>query len=258
MKVAVVGLGSMGRRYVRNLQSLGVSVVGVDPIGRGDLTMPCVPQVADLPSVDAVIIATLAERHLEDASHFLGKIPLLIEKPLGLLRDPWPSTAENVWIAYNWRLDPALAQVKRGIGRVRYARFEYGQLLSEWRAGSSVYRHAGLPLECSHEIDMAHWLLGPFISSMKAVSDAEVFEVTGRCERGPFSIRLDWCVPGYRRSVTLGTDAGEVRWTGDRALVEATYLAEVKAFLSAIEGQPTDLATYADGLEVLRFVRGVT
>ena len=260
MRVAVIGLGSMGRRHALNILALGHEVVGVDPAGT-DLGIPCHRTIAGLDSVDAAVIATHANRHLSDAIPLIS-LPLLIEKPLGLTTDVWPE-AERLWVGYNWRFDDDLAQLREWAEAHprNWAHFHFGQHLAEWRPGvpvaSSPYLHSGLFLEASHEIDLAIWMVRPWSIHTAAIPGTDSFDATiisGQSDHGIYSIHLDWMTPGYRRDATIGCGDGVRSWTAP-ASAEETYRAEDRAFMESAAGRiDPRLATETDGLRVLKFI----
>jgi predicted dehydrogenase len=98
LRVAVVGVGALGRHHARILGELpGVALAAVaDPhAGRGQaVAASCRTEwIADyrmlFDRVDAVSVVVPTSAHLEVASHFLQRgIPVLVEKPLaGRIRD---------------------------------------------------------------------------------------------------------------------------------------------------------------------------
>lgn len=187
----MVGLGSIGRRHLRNLRVLCPdATIAVCRLSE-------VPKSADIPihanmlchSLDeliqfapqAAIIATPASTHERIASVLVAsEIHLLIEKPLtsnaeSAARLQATIEASNVvaTVGYNLRFLPGLQLIKKTIeqgqlGRILSVRAEVGQYLPDWRPDhdyrQSVSANAGLGggalLELSHELDYLLWLFG--------------------------------------------------------------------------------------------------
>src|ERR1700730_7668140 len=92
LRVAVIGVGHLGRHHARILSSLaGVQLVAVvdtnqaraDEIAAANLTRPLYDARELLGHVDAVTIAVPTERHRDIAMPFLTSgVPVLVEKPM--------------------------------------------------------------------------------------------------------------------------------------------------------------------------------
>ena len=200
MKLAVVGLGSIGRRHLENLRAVGVEVLtayDVAPAQR-EAVAAQLPFVKVTPSLEAalegangVVICTPPDSHLA-----LGRMAvehgahLMVEKPFAqsmegveeLLR-LCDAKGLRVLTAYNWRYWPPMLLVEQmlkdgRIGPVRAARTEYAYHLSIRYPGKD-YRQfymadakqgGGCLLDESHAIDYMRWLVGE-ISEVSAVVD---------------------------------------------------------------------------------------
>lgn len=91
LKIAVVGVGSLGQHHARILSGLdGVELVAVvDKNGdrakeiAGKYNTAAMTEYRDLPELDGVVVASPTVFHLEHAAHFLGKgTAVLCEKPM--------------------------------------------------------------------------------------------------------------------------------------------------------------------------------
>jgi UDP-N-acetylglucosamine 3-dehydrogenase len=126
LRVALVGLGRMGKNHLRVLQnSQHVKLVGVADVFAADPKLPNVPFAKDLREVqnwkpDLVVIATPTETHFEVATFFLRqKLNLLVEKPLATTSSRCQELIElasrqNCFVAVNHleRLNPAVRKLK--------------------------------------------------------------------------------------------------------------------------------------------------
>ncbi len=190
MKILVVGCGSIGRRHIKNLLSLGHAVAGVDlsdeyrkwveenlKVGTyGDMAAaiksekPIACFVCTPPSSHI----TIAQTAIENGLH------VFIEKPIssslgGVDELIKTSKKKNLRIAvgYNLRFSKGVMKLKElvdsgAIGKPLYARMVVGQYLPDWRPWQDYKASytakkslgGGIILDGSHEIDYARWLLG--------------------------------------------------------------------------------------------------
>ena len=190
LKIGVVGLGSIGKRHLRNLRQLfpHASVFSVSARGNGDSNPPEQATASTLPELiaqkpDFVVVASPANLHLQHTTALLAaSIPVLVEKPLTVsaeqaehflqLLTNYPDAI--VEVGYCLRFLPAaqiLKQVLQSeqLGKVYTVITEVGQYLPQWRPDTdyrqSVSANAALGggalLELSHELDYLQWLFGP-------------------------------------------------------------------------------------------------
>lgn len=198
MRVLVVGLGSIGRRHIRNLKRIDPAIQVVvwrracSADGLGDMALSIDKVVTSFDEVllarpDAAIVTNPAPLHTETGLILAREgVHLFIEKPLSntidgvhALLDLCRERSLVLMTGYNFRFYKPLqimreALVEGRIGRVMAVRAEAGQFLPEWRP-TSHYRQGisgrqelggGAVLELSHELDYVRWLVG----EVKAVS----------------------------------------------------------------------------------------
>lgn len=189
MKTLVVGLGSVGRRHLRNLQALGESDILLLRSHRATLPdddLHSMPSVTSLEGAlrfqpQAAIIATPTALHLETAIPLAqAGCHLLLEKPVshseaGLeqLQAAVARSGSRVLVGFQYRFHPALLQVRRWldagtIGEPLAARAIYAEYLPGWHPWED-HRNAysarpelggGVILTLCHPIDYLRWLLG--------------------------------------------------------------------------------------------------
>jgi len=190
--VLVAGAGSIGRRHLANLQTLGCRRLAAADPDAGRL-QSAVDQISvegfqDFDEAlshfkpDVVFVCTPPVLHVEQALRALESgADVFIEKPLSnRLEGVSELKAESgkrgrvVQVGYNLRFNPGLRMLKRFVeegvaGRILWARAEVAQYLPDWRPWqdyrqSYTARHelgGGIILDASHEIDYVLWLLGP-------------------------------------------------------------------------------------------------
>lgn len=189
MKFLIAGLGSIGRRHLRNLLALGESDIILYRTHRGtlpDSELPDFPVETDLTTAlkqqpDAVIISNPTALHLDVAIPAAqAGCHLFLEKPISHslerideLTVAVSSTGVSVFVGFQFRFHPGLRQVKRllekgVIGQPLSARAQWGEYLPGWHPWED-YRQSysarpelggGVILTLCHPLDYLRWLLG--------------------------------------------------------------------------------------------------
>ncbi len=155
MKIGVIGLGSIGMRHARNLQSLGHKVIGYDPIEELRDQFP-----GEGLTEEAYVFATPTKHHYGNIlDSALTYKPLFVEKPIAHLWHPDFHIVRMV--GYNLRFHACVKKAKEWIdagriGKPLWANFTCGQF-----SDKPAYLRDGVILNWSHEIDLALHLLGP-------------------------------------------------------------------------------------------------
>lgn len=190
LQVGVIGLGSIGKRHLRNLRQLfpEARLFSTSASGNSHTQIPEQAIALSLPELitqkpDFVVVASPANMHLQHTEALLARgIPTLVEKPLAASADQaqqflqllaqYPQSIAD--IGYCLRFLPAAQLVKqiinsKQLGKVFTVIAEVGQYLPHWRPHTD-YRQSvsaqaalggGALLELSHELDYLQWLFGP-------------------------------------------------------------------------------------------------
>jgi predicted dehydrogenase len=254
MRVAVLGLGSIGARHARNLLELGHDVVGFDPGQPTDGRWASATTADEaISGVDAVVVASPSSMHADHASSALqAGLPVLVEKPLATNSRAAERLAAlarerrvTCGVAMNLRFHPAVLELRRlvagnRLGSIRYAHVSCGSDLRRWRPGVD-YRNSysaraelggGVVRDCIHELDYLTWLLGPTASitaETANVSDLEIdVEDLGlallRLSSGALaSVDLTYFDPAYRRGCLLVGALATARWDWKRGTIELAH-----------------------------------
>ena len=188
--VAVVGLGSIGRRHLENLGRLGVGRKLVVRRAHGknpafappaDAVVVDSHQAALAAPLDAAIICNPTSEHVPAALAYLAAgVPVLVEKPISHRLDEAQRLiaaakegGARAGMAYVMRYHPAYRLAREAVaagrlGRLLYAKVWFEAYLPDWhpwedyRQGYAARRELGggaLPT-LDHEIDFLNWLLG--------------------------------------------------------------------------------------------------
>jgi len=166
MRIGVLGYGSIGKRHCANISKLGHvanyydPACGHDPMDRDALTR----------GSDAIIICSPSKHHnldiydtLDNGGHFLCEKPFGYNDPVGL--DTAVKIARKLAnrimaTGFNLRFHACVKRAKElmpSIGDVQFASFTVNQKTEK----PAYLRDGILHNWCSHELDLANYLLGP-------------------------------------------------------------------------------------------------
>ncbi len=250
MRLLIVGLGSVGRRHLRNLLTLGVEDVIL--LRSGHSTLPeeelaTRRQVNTLEAAlalepEAAVIATPSALHLASAIPLAqAGCHLLIEKPVShtlegveTLAQACKASGTRVLVGFQYRFHPGLQQVaawiQQGeIGEVVAAQAIYAEHLPGWHPWED-YRQSyaarpdlggGAVLTLCHPLDYLQWILGEVVSVSAQVTRSaalglqveDVADISLRFRSGALGcVHLDYHRrPPLHRLELTGT-GGSVAW----------------------------------------------
>jgi len=220
-EILIVGLGSVGRRHLNNLQTLAWNRIRIFRTGRStlpDVDHNAYPVEHDLTTALerrplAVIVANPSALHLPVAlAAARAGAHLLIEKPIShdlegvsALEGVVSSRGLTALVGFQFRFNPGLQQIKRwiddgAIGRVVSAQVHYGEYLpgmhpwEDYHLGYAARSElgGGVLLTFCHAFDYLRWLIAD-------VDYVSAFEP----RRRPLDVHVDTCV-----DVTLGFTSG--------------------------------------------------
>jgi len=203
-KVLLVGLGSIGKRHLNNLQRLlpqATLVVlrsrkGGSPADNFKIVTSIEAAIDFHP--DMAVICSPSSLHIELAGRLAAEgVHLFIEKPLsnrvqGVQKfiDMIDCNNLKVMVGYNLRFSPSLLAFKslldkEEFGRVLTVSAEVGQYLPTWRPDVD-YRATvsaqsdlggGVLLELSHELDYLIWLFGKVVTTSARLMKVSALEL---------------------------------------------------------------------------------
>jgi NAD(P)-dependent dehydrogenase (short-subunit alcohol dehydrogenase family)/predicted dehydrogenase len=258
MRVLVCGLGSIGRRHVRNLRRLGVSdIVCFRSRGRDTRPLGEDEECGRVPSLeeglerrpDLVLVTNPTALHLETAvAAVRARVPVFVEKPLGVSLTGVDALLERVqslhlpaFIGYTLRFHPTLVKAKQlldtgAIGRPLTGRFFVGEYLpdfhpwEDYREGYSARSDlgGGVMLTLSHDVDLATWFFGVPQEVSGATGrgshlDLDVEDVAAMIctsTNGPLvEIHMNYLERPARRGFVIVGEDGTMEWEGTRGLL---------------------------------------
>ena len=249
LRIAVIGLGSMGQRYAKILSNHPETVIyGCDP--RGDKDELFNPQtgwqylsleklVKDVAPTFAVI-SVPASAHLEVLQTLMTCSSLsavLMEKPISDRRlsdhdfQYLFARAQEVLIAvgYNWRFHPLSKELWKVRDGIRNLTLHVEQDMNSWPGNTYCD-----PLrEFSHEIDLVQYLTtNPSVTNAQRWHSSELlYRLTGIHSQGKWCVEIHptshqsvrWIKVEMMDGVTVQRD-----WNQDPDVIEATYYEEVR------------------------------
>jgi len=259
VRTLICGLGSIGRRHLRNLISLGEKDIVLLRSGKSTLPdeeLSGFQVEADIQVAlerwrpDAVIVSNPTALHMQVAlPAALAGCHLFLEKPvshildqLDELQDALRKTGKKCIVGFQFRFHPGLKQVKGlldggAIGDVISARVNWGEYLPDWHPWED-YRQSysarqelggGVLLTLCHPFDYLRWLFGDVTEVWGEVSNSgtleleveDIADVSLHFASGVLgSVHLDYLQrPPSHWFEVVGT-AGTIRWDNEAGAVQ--------------------------------------
>lgn len=219
-KVLVVGYGSIGKRHVKNLLTLGIQPFVYDTKIKREKNVNFINNLDNIPDVEYCIISTPTACHYQNFMDVISNTQckkILIEKPIDMnlnnakkILDTANKNNINVNVAYNLRYLSCFENVKKIIkdnrNNIRIVKIICGQYLPDWRANIDYRKNysakkkmgGGVDLDLSHEIDYMLWLFGKpnkqIVSVSKKISSLEIDSIDyykGLFDYGNFIVDLE-------------------------------------------------------------------
>lgn len=250
MKFLIAGLGSIGRRHLRNLISLGqrdILLYRTHHSTLPDDKFGVFPVETDLDTAlshypDAVIISNPTALHLDVAIPAAqAGCHLFLEKPISHsmarvdeLKAAIARAGVQVHVGYQFRFHPGLIHARRMltegvIGKTLSARAHWGEYLPGWhpwedyRQGYSARPDlgGGAVLTLSHPLDYLRWLLGEVsalwaFTAQRGELEIEVedsAEIGLRFADGTLgSVHLDYCQRPPAHHLEIVGTRGTLQW----------------------------------------------
>ncbi|HSB91269.1 MAG TPA: Gfo/Idh/MocA family oxidoreductase [Anaerolineales bacterium] len=250
MKILIAGLGSIGRRHLRNLAALGQRDVLLYRTGKGTLRsdeFDAYETVTDWREAiarrpDAVVVSNPTSLHLDVAIPAAeAGCHLLLEKPISDsmervddLRRAIRQGGGRLLMGFQFRHHPTLRKVKDlvemgELGQVLSARAYWGEYVADWhpwedfRVSYAVRRDlgGGVLLTLCHPFDYLRWIFGEVASARGLVGygldlEVEAFAETSlQLESGLLaSVHLNYLQRPATHHLEVVGEKGHLRWNG--------------------------------------------
>jgi len=251
MRILICGLGSIGRRHLRNLVSLGESDIVLYRSGNSTLPgeeLKDYPAESDLAAAlerwrpAAALVTNPTALHQEVAiSAARYGCQLFIEKPvsdrlegISELRAAIEQSGHRALVGFQYRYHPGLRMAKRlvdegTLGMLLTAQAAYGDYLPEWHAWEDYHNSyasradlgGGALLTLCHPFDYLRWILGEVeavTARTKAVAefDLEVESIASvileHTGGALASVDLGYHQRPMRHSLEIVGTEGTLRW----------------------------------------------
>jgi predicted dehydrogenase len=246
----IVGLGSIGRRHLANLQALGVEVVlHRTGLGRREAYLPDVAIETDLEAAlrrrpAAAIICNPSALHVPAAlAAARAGCPLFLEKPVSHSMDGISELQGEIErhrltaaVGFQFRFHPTLRQIREWIavgeiGDVVSIRAHWGEYLPDWHPGED-YRQSysarrdlggGVILTLCHPFDYVRWLAGDVVQvsaiagrgSGLELDVEDVAQIALRFASGAVgAISLDYAERPASHQIHVVGRRGSIHWSG--------------------------------------------
>ncbi len=250
MKFLIAGSGSIGRRHIRNLLSLGetdITLFRTHQATLPDDELKRFPVETDLHKAlenqpDAVIISNPTSKHMDVAlPASQAGIHMLIEKPVSDSLVQTDQLAEviaqngcRVLVGFQFRFHPVLQQVRQllldgAMGKVISIRAHWGEYLPGWHPWED-YRVSyasrndlggGVVLTLSHPLDYLRWMVGEVktvSANIGKISELELSvddnaEITLEFASGCVGqVHLDYYQRPPEHRLEITTSEGTIQW----------------------------------------------
>ena len=277
MKILIAGLGSIGRRHLRNLIALGEKDIILYRTGKStldDAELASFETYTDLNEAlaqkpEGVIISNPSALHMDIALPAArAGANLLIEKPVsdtldGLdeLQETLDAHGKRAMTGFHFRYHPVLQDIKRIIqdqtlGKVLYARAHWGEYLPDWHPWED-YRQTyaaradlggGVVNTLSHPFDYLRWLLGEVDSLSAQLAHLSALElsvedhadVSLKFASGVMaSVHLDYYQKPPSHTLDISFEKGRILWDN----------ATSSALLHYADGRPSERLLASEGFE---------
>lgn len=277
MKFLIAGLGSIGRRHLRNLRALGhgnILLYRTHQSTLPDAELGDLPTFTDLSSAlsqkpDGVIIANPTALHVATATLAAkAGAAVLIEKPVsdtlaGLddLKQALTTSGRPAMVGFHFRFHPVLRQIKALIesdqlGKPLFAHAHWGEFLPGWHPWED-YRLSyaaraelggGVVNTLSHPLDYLRWMLGEVVSVGARMGNLSKLELDvedyadillGFSGGSAASVHLDYFQRPHSHTLEITCESGRIAWDN----------ASGKAWIYSAQGEPPEPLTPPDGFE---------
>lgn len=255
MKFLIIGLGSMGKRRIRCLKSLGYKeIIGYDlredrrreSEEKYQIEITKKMEDVDLKSIEAMIVSVPPDSHLDYAKiAILNKIPsfleasVISEHTLEILRE---KRGIDIFIAPSCTLKfhPIIKDIKELLNSGKYGAmtnftFHSGQFLADWHPWEDVKnfyvskRETGgareiVPFELTWLTDIFGFpkeIKGYYDKTFNVGADIEdSYAFTMRYEKGIGSVMVDVVSRYATRSLIVNLERAQIRWNWEEGVLK--------------------------------------
>ena len=289
-KCLVIGYGSIGKRHVNILQSLGcqVSVVSTREIDFSSTFSRVKEAIIEI-KPNYIIVANETHKHL-DTLREIEEIgynqKILVEKPLFEKKSNKIFLFDEMYIGYNLRFHPLIQALHKELKGQKIVSVQayVGQYLPTWRPNTdykdsysaSKAKGGGVLRDLSHELDYLYYLFGEWVT-MTALggkfSDLNIntddhFSITYNTEKVPLiNVQMNYLDFITQRFIIINTTdktykadliQNTLQVNGEITNVKSerndTYTLQ---HLALLNNEVTELCQLEDGLKIINMIEKV-
>lgn len=258
MKLAIVGLGSIGKRHKQNLETLGHKIID------------------NYDQAEGFLICNPTSKHVETALQLIKFIrAIFIEKPISHNLDNLDKLTSNILVGYCLRFDKSLREFKEKVDKLDKTKIKSVKIvcqswLPDWRPKNDYHQSysakkelgGGVLLDLSHEIDYVLWFFGPVKTVRAKLQMAPELNIETEAKA---NLELDF-VSGIKAEMYLSyADHESKRFCEITTISDQTlrwdfkpnnemYIEEMKHFIKVIEGKEKPFISVEDGVKVLKVI----
>lgn len=247
MRALIIGVGSIGRRHLRNLQAVAPEVECIalrrsaEPVEGGVRVVTAIEEALEAGPAFAVV-ATPSATHMDCLPALIeAGIPTYVEKPVvtrpehvEVVREALAHSPVQHFSGFNLRMLPSLQRarllVEQGrLGTIARASFSAGQWLPDWRSTPDFKQNysasralgGGVIFDLSHELDAARFLLGEielasclamYLSSIDIATESAA-SMLGRSRAGGLvTVNVDYVARKPIRRYEIVGDVATLVW----------------------------------------------
>ena len=249
--LAIVGLGSIGRRHLRLISEIRPDIeIIVVRSGHGgecdeeSMATKTVYSIGDAikEGIQAAIVSSPATLHLKQSLELAKNgIHLLIEKPISHTSDRVKELLKivnenriTIMVGYVLRYDLGAIKFKNWLdnkikGKILHARIECGSYLPDWRLDQNYRKTVsalpelggGVLLELSHELDYLHWFFGNPVDVQAQIRNSGTLDINVEDQADllitskqgyPITVQIDFNRRHIERKCKVLTTEGELIW----------------------------------------------
>ncbi|HNL82977.1 MAG TPA: Gfo/Idh/MocA family oxidoreductase, partial [Chitinophagaceae bacterium] len=248
MNILLIGLGSIGKRHLKNILSIGYKNVTVvsskNSLPEPFTALPVFKTIADatqnIQFTTAVICVPTAQHRAALLECLQAGIEhIYLEKPvsnnfLGIEQILEVYSNANIYVGFDMHYDIGLQKVKQlldenKIGKIVSANAQVGQYLPDWRPqedytkgmSAKIDTGGGVMLDLVHEFDYLYWLFGEVDkiacfnknSNSLNIETEDIAEVLLQFKSGVIgTIHLDYLQQKLVRNCLITGSKGTIQW----------------------------------------------
>jgi predicted dehydrogenase len=247
LRFLIIGGGSIGKRHIKNLQSLGYLEIWClkrkkDENFEKETGVQSITSINELPgNIDAVLVCTPTSLHAEgieiarklDAAIFMEKPLIHRKEEFEKIKNGLSGYDKVFFIGFMLRYHPLVQKIKsiidsNTLGKTYSARLEFGSYLPFWhpwedhRMGYAAKKDlgGGVINTITHELDLVQYFFGnpqTVLCDSKNLNKLnveveEIAEAIFGYDDKMVTLHLDYLQKEYDRNIKVLCDEGKITW----------------------------------------------